>query len=162
MDASELHDFPACYTVPPIESHQFPAVGVYIDKRILPGFKYRIRPLPDLNHANEKLKCMFSGNALTLKSIGRGYARRFTLIDEKRNVEEHFWSDNRQEGYAFELEVISECDKFTVFDANGEAQGTAEVVKIEVRLITVFFYCYCYQLTSTINDLFANFRSYAE
>lgn len=134
MDASELQDFPARYVIPRIDSHQFPAIGVYIDKRIVPGFKYRVRPLPDLYHVGEQSKCLFDGNALTLKSIGRGYARRFTLNDEKRNVEEHFWSDNRPEGYAFELEVISDCDKFTVFDANGEEQGTAEVVKIEVNV----------------------------
>lgn len=136
LDASELNDFPAQYTICPIESHQFPAVGVYIDKRIVPGFKYRVRPLPDPSigiPGTKESPCMFDGKGLTLKSIGRGYARRFTF-DGIKNREEYFWSDNRPEGYAFELEVISEGDKFTIFDVNRESQGTAEVLKIEVSL----------------------------
>lgn len=135
LDASELGDFPAQYTICQLETHQFPAVGVYVDKRIIPGFKYRVRPLPDLVKPSNRIPCLFNGKGLTLKSIGRGYARRFTFEADKNNQipnEQYFWSDNRPEGYAFEIEAISDGDKFTIFDANREAQGTAEVLKIEV------------------------------
>ncbi|GJQ77032.1 hypothetical protein Trydic_g15226 [Trypoxylus dichotomus] len=134
LDASELNDFPANYAIQPIESHQFPVIGVYIDKRVIPGFKYRIRPLPGVNDTNKNKKCLFGGRALVLKSIGRGYARRFTFESDKDCLtnENYFWSDNSPEGYAFELEAISEGDKFTIFDvANREAQGTVEIMKVE-------------------------------
>lgn len=138
LDASKLNDFPARYTIRRLDRHQFPAVGVYVDQRILPGFKYRVRPLPDpfqKSGAQRASSCLFGGRALALKAIGRGYARRFTFEDPTGG-DEHFWSDNRPEGYAFEVEAISDGDKFTVFDANREPQGTAEVLNIEVRVLS--------------------------
>lgn len=135
LDASELGDLPARYTICALHSHQFPVVGVYIDKRVIPGFKYRVRPLPAIGEDSMKHECLFDGRALTLSSIGRGYARRFTFeADENslNNNKNYFWSDNRPEGYAFEVEVISVNDKFTLYDANHVAQGTVEVVQIEV------------------------------
>lgn len=113
-------------------------IGVYIDKRVIPGFKYRVRPLPGIGEDSMRNECLFDGRALTLKSIGRGYARRFTFEADKNSLntnKNYFWSDNRQEGYAFELEVISENDKFTLYDANRVAQGTVEVVQIEVSIL---------------------------
>lgn len=135
LDASEVSDFPARYTVCSVQPHQFPVVGVYVDKRVIPGFKYRVRPLPSVGKSPTSLPCLFQGRALTLQGIGRGYARRFTFEADKNslnNNENYFWSDNRPEGFAFELEVISDGDKFTIFDANKEAQGTVEVTKLEV------------------------------
>lgn len=135
LDAAEVGDFPARYTVCAVQPHQFPVVGVYVDKRVIPGFKYRVRPLPSVGKSPTRMPCLFRGRALTLQSIGRGYARRFTFeADENslNNNENYFWSDNRPEGFAFELEVISDGDKFTIFDANKEAQGTVEVTKLEV------------------------------
>lgn len=84
-----------------------------------------------------------------LKSIGRGYARRFTFESDKEslnNNENYFWSDNRPEGYAFELEAISEGDKFTIFDVvTREAQGTVEIMKVEVSRISLpFFFLHFY------------------
>lgn len=90
--------------------------------------------MPDTRR-NHRECCLFGNRALTLESIGRGYSRRFTFEADKgclNNNNNYFWSDNHPGGYAFELEVISEGDKFTLFDVNGEAQGTVEVVKIEV------------------------------
>lgn len=141
LDASELGDFPAQYTITSLESHQFPVIGVYIDKRVVPGFKYRVRPLPKLGKPSTMLPCLFNGKGLTLKTIGRGYARRFTFEADKNKLndnENYFWSDNHPDGCAFELEVISDGDKFTVYDANREAQGIAEVLKIEVGLSFCF------------------------
>lgn len=143
LDASECGDFPARYIIAPVEAHQFPVCGVYIDNRVIPGFKYRVRPLPAVGEVVERkhgLPCMFGGRALTLQSIGRGYARRFTFEADENHLNDndnYFWSDNRPEGYAFELELISEGDKFTIFDANREAQGTLEVVKLEVSKLSI-------------------------
>ncbi|KAJ8929434.1 hypothetical protein NQ314_017883 [Rhamnusium bicolor] len=134
LDASSLGDLPAQYTICSVEPHQLPVVGVYIDKRVVPGFKYRVRPLPEVGKSPTMNKCLFEDKALTLQSIGRGYARRFTFEADNNKLndnENYFWSDNRPEGYAFELEVISEGDKFTFFDTNREAQGTVEVIKLE-------------------------------
>jgi len=134
LDASAVGDLPAIYTICALDPHQFPVIGVYVDKSIIPGFKYKIRLLPAVGESPTKQKCMFNGKALTLRSIGRGYARRFTFeADENHlnNNENYFYSDNRSEGYAFEWEPVSEGDKFTIFDMNNEAQGTLEVLKIE-------------------------------
>lgn len=136
LDASTLGDLPAQYTICSLEPHQFPVVGVYIDRRVTPGFKYRVRPLPEVGKPSTINKCLFDERALTLKSIGRGYARRFTFEADKPKLDNdnYFWSDNRPEGYAFELELISEGDKFTFFDHNEEPQGTVEILKIKVSI----------------------------
>ncbi|XP_019872693.1 uncharacterized protein LOC109600939 isoform X2 [Aethina tumida] len=133
LDASTIGDLPARYTICAVEPHQFPVIGVYVDQRVVPGFKYRVRPLPAVGKKSTINKCLFDNRALTLRSIGRGYARRFTFEadDNKLNDNEnYFWSDNRPEGYSFELEVMSEGDKFTIFDLNHEAQGTLEILNI--------------------------------
>lgn len=124
-----------------------PVIGVYIDKRICPGFKYKVLPLPGADSQLYTPPHLFEGKALTLRSIGRGYARRFTFEANKNclnNNENYFWSDNRPEGFAFELELVSKGDKFTVFDANHEAQGTLEILKIEVsyRFVTHVVYLF--------------------
>ncbi|KAL3275993.1 hypothetical protein HHI36_020724 [Cryptolaemus montrouzieri] len=121
LDASKLGDLPARYTICAIDQHQFPVVGVYSDPRVIPGFKYRVRPLPKIGKDPNVNKCLFDNRALKLISIGRGYAR----------------SDNRPEGYAFELEVVSEGDKFTIIDLNGEAQGTLEILQTEGNQIEI-------------------------
>ena len=47
LDAANLGDFPATYLIPALKPHEFPAVGVYVDPRIVPGFRYRVRPIDD-------------------------------------------------------------------------------------------------------------------
>ncbi|KAK4872871.1 hypothetical protein RN001_014900 [Aquatica leii] len=136
LDASLLGDLPACYKIYGLKPHQQPVVGVYIDKRVCPGFKYKVQPLPASNDDQKPLPHLFDGKALTLKSIGRGYSRRFTFESESNiKNDNYFWSDNRPEGFAFELELVSVGDKFTVFDVNHEAQGTLEILKIKVPQI---------------------------
>lgn len=64
-----------------------------------------------------------------------GFARRLTFQPDAGKIngnENYFYSDNRPDGYAFELELISEGDKFTMFDINHEPQGTVEILNIEV------------------------------
>jgi hypothetical protein len=45
LNAADLGDFPASYLIPALKPHEFPAVGVYVDPRIVPGFMYRVRPI---------------------------------------------------------------------------------------------------------------------
>ncbi|KAL1513234.1 hypothetical protein ABEB36_002669 [Hypothenemus hampei] len=134
LDGSNLRDLPAHYTVCALLPHQFPVCGVYIDQRIVPGFKYKVRPLPPVGEKSTINKCLFKNKALKLQSIGRGFARRITFESDNGQLncnDNYFYSDNRPEGYAFELEVISEGDKFTIFDLNQEPQGIVEVLKVE-------------------------------
>ncbi|XP_066139468.1 uncharacterized protein [Euwallacea fornicatus] len=134
LDASTLNDLPAHYTICSVLPHQFPVCGVYIDKRIVPGFKYKVRPLPPLGKKSTTNQCLFKNKALMLQSIGRGFARRITFEPENGKInsnDNYFYSDNRPDGYAFEMELISEGDKFTIFDINREAQGTVEVLSVE-------------------------------
>lgn len=147
LDAATIGDFPAVYEICTLEPHQMPVIGVYVDQRIVPGFKYRVRPLPVIGQKSTINKCLFNNEALTLKSIGRGYARRFTFeapVNQLNNNNNYFWSDNRSEGYAFELELISEGDKFTIFDSNKEAQGFVEILNIEVSFFDFYYLLFCF------------------
>lgn len=47
LDAADLGDFPASYLIPALKPYEFPAVGVYVDPRIVPGFRYRVRTIGD-------------------------------------------------------------------------------------------------------------------
>ena len=80
-------------------------------------------------------KHMFNGRALRLLSIGRGYSRRLTFQADSstlNNNNNYFWSDSRPEGFAFELEVVSPGDKFTLHDTNHTAAGTLEILQNSV------------------------------
>ncbi|XP_039753103.1 uncharacterized protein LOC120628636 isoform X2 [Pararge aegeria] len=134
LDASTLGDVPAVYRVPAPAPHQMPVIGVYIDPRVRTGFRYKIRPMQALDAPplSVKPRYLFGGKALTLQSIGRGFARRFTFepVDSTLNENtNYFWSDSRSEGFVFEIEAIAIGDKFTIYDANHEPQGTLEVVQ---------------------------------
>lgn len=45
LDGAELNDFPAKYSVPALQSYEFAAVGLWIHPNIVPGFKYKVRPI---------------------------------------------------------------------------------------------------------------------
>lgn len=86
-----------------------------------------------------KPRYLFGGKALTLQSIGRGYARRMTFepVDSTlNNNDNYFWTDSRPEGFVFEIEAVSAGDKFTIYDANHEPQGILEVVQQQVRYLS--------------------------
>ncbi|KAL1138191.1 hypothetical protein AAG570_009883, partial [Ranatra chinensis] len=134
LNASDLGDIPARYTIPAIRNHEFPIVGVYIDPRVVPGFKYRVRPIQEywFSHQGCKEQWLFKGKALELQSVGRGYSRRITFTPDFGCLNDnpyYFWSDSRPDGFAFELEVISPGDKFTVFDADHVAAGILEIIQ---------------------------------
>ncbi|XP_063536452.1 uncharacterized protein LOC134746117 isoform X2 [Cydia strobilella] len=134
LDASTLGDVPAVYRVPPPAPHQLPVIGVYIDPRVRTGFRYKVRPMQALDAAplSVKPKYLFGGKALTLQSIGRGFARRITFEPHDSSLNDnnnYFWTDSRPEGFLFELEAVSIGHKFTVYDANHEPQGILEVVQ---------------------------------
>jgi hypothetical protein len=74
---------------------------------------------------------LFNGCALRLLSIGRGYSHRLTFeanTNTLNNNSNYFWSDSSPDGFAFELEVVSPGDKFTLQDANHVAAGTLEIL----------------------------------
>ncbi|CAG9786770.1 unnamed protein product [Diatraea saccharalis] len=134
LDASTLGDVPAVYRVPQPAPHQMPVIGVYIDPRVRTGFRYKVRPMQSLDAQplSVKPRYLFGEKALTLQSIGRGFARRLTFepVDSSLNDNtNYFWTDSRPEGFVFEIEAISIGDKFTIYDANHEPQGTLEVVQ---------------------------------
>lgn len=134
LDASLLGDVPAVYRVPQPGPHQMPVIGVYIDPRVRTGFRYKVRPMQavDVSPLSVKPRYLFGGKALTLQSVGRGFARRLTFepygstLNENTN---YFWTDSRPEGFVFEIEAVSIGDKFTIYDANHEPQGILEVVQ---------------------------------
>ncbi|XP_013164983.1 PREDICTED: uncharacterized protein LOC106115893 isoform X1 [Papilio xuthus] len=142
LDASTLGDVPAVYRVPQPAPHQMPVIGVYIDPRVRTGFRYKIRPMQALDAPplSVKPRYLFDGKALTLQSIGRGFARRLTFepIDSTLNENNnYFWSDSRPEGFLFEIEAVSVGDKFTIYDANHEPQGILEVVQQQKNQIEI-------------------------
>ncbi|XP_066998270.2 uncharacterized protein [Anabrus simplex] len=124
---------PSCYVGSTVQVHEFPVIGSWVDPRIVPGFRYRVRLLTKQVH-------LFEGHALTLQSIGRGYGSRITFeaddgcLNDNRN---YLWSDSWPEGLAFELEVVSPGDKFTLYNVNHIAAGTLEVLNVQAPQVEV-------------------------
>ena len=101
------------------------AAGTFVDNRVLPGFRYIVRPA----HAKSPL---WGGKALKLLSIGRGYGKRFTFDDEcKNDNQNYFWSDSYLEGFGFAPHEIFAGQKFRIFAGAGmsEELGIAIVEK---------------------------------
>jgi len=56
LDGQELNDIPAVYRVPTLQPYELAAVGVWIDKRIVPGFRYRVRAIEsEVSTANDDI-----------------------------------------------------------------------------------------------------------
>ncbi|KAL1462818.1 hypothetical protein WDU94_014625 [Cyamophila willieti] len=133
VDGKDLRDFPAKYFIPGIRKHEFPVVGIYVDPRIVCGFRYRVRPIQD-EESQKKERLLFNGCALELQSIGRGYSRRLTFQPDEGTMNDnpnYFWADSRPNGFAFEISVISPGDMFMIQDANHIIIGTLQVVSIQ-------------------------------
>lgn len=132
VDGADLNDFPARYYIPAIRKHEFPVVGIYVDPKIVPGFRYKVRPIPEQDSPVEKL--LFNGQALELKSIGRGYSRRLTFQSDEgtlNNNPNYFWADSRPNGFGFEIDVVSPGDMFMIQDPNHMIIGTLQIAQIQ-------------------------------
>ncbi|XP_005112035.1 uncharacterized protein LOC101847164 [Aplysia californica] len=120
----EQNHVPAVYTVRGLRRHEMPVVGVYVDKRVCPGFRYRVR------RAGSN-RFFFQNEARTLESIGMGYGKRLTFTGEQRNNNEnYFWSDSEPEGYAFSIQAVDEGMKFLVMDVDEAVVGEGVVSRI--------------------------------
>jgi len=100
-----------------------------VDKRILPGFQYRVRKLGGRNPE----RYLFRGKALALQSIGMGYGKRITFEGDTLNQNSnYFYSDTNPAGFALSLVAVSAGDQFTVTTPETE-HPVAEVRLIEVE-----------------------------
>lgn len=121
---AEISDFPTEYVIPALKPHEIPVVGTYVDKKIVPGFAYRVRR----NGTNEYL---FDGVALVLKTIGRGYGKRLTFHSQDIENDNFFWSDsNSDEGFAFSIQVVFEGDAFNVVDRHGRVVAETQLTAV--------------------------------
>lgn len=121
---TEIGDFPTVYTIPALKPHEFPVVGTFVDKHIIPGFAYRVR-------RNGTDDYLFDGIALLLKSIGRGYGKRLTFESEDVENDNFFWSDsNPEEGFVFSIQVVFVGDHFNVVDRKGRVVAETRVKSV--------------------------------
>ncbi|XP_013785984.1 uncharacterized protein LOC106470010 [Limulus polyphemus] len=123
LRGEDIHDIPTVYTISGLRNYEFPVVGTYVDRRIVPGFKYRVRIIQtDLYQ--------FGGKALNLRSIGMGYGKRLTFESESLNYNEnYFWSDSDSNGYGFAIVAIEEGDEFIIKDYKDAICGELTVRK---------------------------------
>jgi hypothetical protein len=104
-------DLPTEYTVEGLRPDEFPVIGTYVDKRIVPGFRYRVRKL---GYTNPE-RYLFNAEPLTLQSIGRGYGKRITFEGEFLNDNtNYFYSDTNAAGFGLSLVAVEADDLFTV------------------------------------------------
>ncbi|XP_074622661.1 uncharacterized protein LOC141880962 [Acropora palmata] len=121
---TEIGDFPTVYTIPALKPHEFPVVGTFVDRHIIPGFAYCVR-------RNGTDDYLFDGVALLLKSIGRGYGKRLTFESEDIENDNFFWSDsNPEEGFVFSIQVVFVGDHFNVVDRKGRVVGETHVKSV--------------------------------
>ncbi len=84
---------------------------------------------------------MFGGNGLTLQNIGFGYSRRITFVPPSgclNNNDNYFYSDSRKYGFAFQLEIVSADEKYTIYDVSHHPLGHLQIVKIQVSEVKYF------------------------
>ncbi|XP_060070434.1 uncharacterized protein LOC132550389 [Ylistrum balloti] len=129
-------DIPVQYTVHGIRPHEFPVKGFYVDRRICPGFRYKVRYV-------SRNDDVFDGKGRYLMSVGMGYGKRLTFKGDKFNVNDCcFWSDSDEDGYAFSNDVLERGEKFIVYDTNSQPIGdvivesTTGCPQIEVSMET--------------------------
>lgn len=106
----DINDIPTTYVLGGFKPRELVVIGTYVDKSILPGFRYRVRK----NLTDEYL---FDGQALCLQSIGLGYGKRLTFQSELLNENDnYFWSDSRRQGYAFTLQTLFQNQVLRIID----------------------------------------------
>lgn len=102
----------------------FSVVGFYVDRRICPGFRYKVRYL-------SRRDDVFDGKGRYLTSVGMGYGKRLTFQGDKLNVNDFFfWSDSDENGYAFSHDVLEKGEKFVLYDANSQPIGDVVVESV--------------------------------
>lgn len=98
--------------------------GVYVDSRVCPGFRYRVRRAGSNQY-------FYKNEARTLESIGMGYGKRLTFTgDQLNNNECYFWSDSEPVGYAFSIHAVDEGQKFLLMDSEEAVVGEGVVASI--------------------------------
>lgn len=109
--------------------YNFPLIsGTYVDRRIIPGFYYRVCPNGHKEH-------LFQGRALKLLSIGMGYAKRLTFEpDSYASPDNYLWSDNHPDGLGLEPRAIHKGMRFRVV-ADGRDIGEASVFRVDMPQI---------------------------
>jgi len=110
--------------LPAPKKHELLAMNGYIDKNIVPGFRYRVREI-------ETQKKLFDGEAKYLESIGQGYGKRLTFeTDDILENDNFFWTDSNEHGYAFSIEAISVGDIFVAKLGNREL-GFVKITSVQ-------------------------------
>lgn len=115
----DVSDVPTSYVVNGIKPHELPVIGTYVDKRVVPGFRYVVR-------VNRTTRFLFGGRPLRLDSVGRGYGKRITFEAPPGGLNEndnYFYSDTIAQGYGFAPIAVQVGDRFRVEDSQGEVCG---------------------------------------
>lgn len=115
----DINDVPTSYVVNGIKPHEFPVIGTYVDKRVVPGFRYIVR-------VNRTSRFLFGGRPLHLESVGRGYGKRITFEAPPGGLNDNdnfFYSDTIAQGYGFAPVAVQVGDRFRVQDSEGEECG---------------------------------------
>lgn len=122
----DIKDIPTSYIQNGFQPHELVIIGTYIDRYIIPGFKYRVRQ-------NTTNKYFFGGKSLFLEQIGLGYGKRLTFAGNCLNKNKnYFWSDSSPDGFGFSIEAITIGNKFSVVDSTTKLiLGYAVVTSIE-------------------------------
>uniref|UniRef100_A0A0B6ZCX1 Uncharacterized protein n=2 Tax=Arion vulgaris TaxID=1028688 RepID=A0A0B6ZCX1_9EUPU len=121
---AEQGHVPAEYKVKGLRRHEFPVIGVFIDKRICPGFQYHVRKVGINNF-------LWGNKARTLESIGMGYGRRMTFSgDQLNNNDCYFWSDTEPNGYAVSIQAVQVGQKFIIQNSFDTEVGEGIIEKV--------------------------------
>ena len=100
---------------------------MYVDRRVVPGFCYKIRKLDSNQY-------MFGGQVVRVSSIGMGYGKRITLEPDSPNEKDnYFYSDTHPGGYAFSLRALTGKEKFIVFDQEQRTVAQAGIQRVHVE-----------------------------
>ncbi|XP_022646641.1 uncharacterized protein LOC111260452 [Varroa jacobsoni] len=113
-----------------LDNHEMAVIGTYVDKRVIPGFLYRVRVIDSPSY-------LFNGQGLLLESIGRGYGKRITFESESRNEPyNYFYSDTVPEGYAFAPVAIRVHDQLDILPISGTSHGDKSCGRLQVINLT--------------------------
>lgn len=112
------------YRVQGLKRHEMPVIGVFVDQRICPGFKYQVRRIGCD-------RCLWD-KARYLQSIGLGYGRRLTFASDHLDNSDQcfFWSDSEPNGFAFSIQAVEVGQKFIIQDSQETEVGESMIEKI--------------------------------